>query len=468
MIMCVVMTVGAMPMTVNAASQTTQDMHAEVLNELHLMAGTDHGLQLHKKVSRVEAITMLIKMMGEESAAVNGTYTHPFTDVPAWADKFVGYAYENGLTAGVPGGKFGSTNDCTQAQYLTFILRSLGHSDAMGEFTWDQPYELAKASGLIQNVTPLHRFTRGDMADISFYALTSDIVAVKEIVMTEEKVTEMIPEAKPIPDATTNLPIALPELSGSAVEAKPEDGTVTADPAISQKPVFETIQLDKLKDKLIEKNIFTLEEYETSMADFHVGPKQKKTVYLTFDDGPSTKVTPRILNILRDHGVPATFFVLGSRVDANPDIVRRAYQEGHKIANHGYSHNYTHMYKSTANLLNDINSGNAAIDRALGFAYGNNVFRFPGGSHQKSAALKNAVTNAGHRYYDWTSSGEDAVSASGSSAEYILTSTIRTIWGDRNNVIVLLHDTNSKGTTADALPQIIKYFRDNGYEFKSL
>ncbi|MBQ2868213.1 MAG: polysaccharide deacetylase, partial [Firmicutes bacterium] len=69
---------------------------------------------------------------------------------------------------------------------------------------------------------------------------------------------------------------------------------------------------------------------------------------------------------------------------------------------------------------------------------------------------------------DWTSSGEDAVSAKGSSAQFILNSTIDTIWGDRNNVIVLLHDTNSKGTTADALPQIIRYFRDHGYEFKSL
>ncbi len=434
------MTMTMMPWTASAASQNKQDMQAEVLNELHLMAGTDKGLQLHKKVSRVEAITMLIKMMGEESTALNGNYTHPFDDVPAWADPFVGYAYENKLTSGIPGGKFGSTNDCTQAQYLTFILRALGHNDAMGEFTWDQPFELAKSAGLIPSTVPLHRFSRGDMADISFCALTSDIVAVKEIVLTESDSGMEIPEAKPIP----------------------------TEPAISTKPTLEKIELGQLKDMLIEKQIFTLEEYEASMADFHAGPKQKKTVYLTFDDGPSTKVTPRILNILRDNGVPATFFVLGSKVDANPEIVNRAYQEGHKIANHGYSHNYTHMYKSTTNLMNDLNSGNAAIDRALGFSYGNTVFRFPGGSHTRSAALKNAVTSAGHRYYDWTSSGEDAVSAKGSSAQFILNSTIDTIWGDRNNVIVLLHDTNSKGTTADALPQIIRYFRDHGYEFKSL
>lgn len=460
MTMCVVMILAAMPITANAAAQSTQDMHAEVLNELHLLAGTNHGLQLHKKVSRVEAITMVIKMMGDEEKVLTGSYSHPFTDVPAWADPFVGYAYENKLTSGVAEDRFGSNNDCTQAQYLTFILRVLGHSDAMGEFTWDKPFDLAQKVGLIQTVTPLHRFSRGDMADISFYALTSDLVSVKEIILTESAVSvdfsELNPEqttdgeAKPMP------------------EAKPEGDPVVTEPAITTKPGIEAFQLGKLKDKLMEKKIFTVEEYEASMADFQAGPKQKKTVYLTFDDGPSTKVTPRILNTLRDNGIPATFFVLGSQVDRNPEIVRRAYDEGHKIANHGYSHNYSHMYKNTTNLMNDLNSGNAAIDRALGFAYGNKVFRFPGGSHQKSAALKNAVTNAGHKYYDWTSSGQDSVSVKGSSAQFILDSTINTIWGDRNNVIVLLHDTNAKGTTADALPKIIKYFRDHGYEFKSL
>ena len=124
MTMCVVMILAAMPITANAAAQSTQDMHAEVLNELHLMAGTNHGYQLHKKVSRVEAITMLIKMMGEETKALNGSYSHPFTDVPAWADPFVGYAFEHKLTAGVAVDRFGSENDCTQAQYLTFILRA--------------------------------------------------------------------------------------------------------------------------------------------------------------------------------------------------------------------------------------------------------------------------------------------------------------------------------------------------------
>ena len=92
----------------------------------------------------------------------------------------------------------------------------------------------------------------------------------------------------------------------------------------------------------------------------------------------------------------------------------------------------------------------------------------PNRCHKKSQTIKNAVKNAGYVYYDWNSSGEDATKASGSTAQEIVNSTIATIWGDTDNVIVLLHDTNAKGTTADALSQIIKYFRSQGYEFRTL
>ena len=488
MCLCVVMTVSAMPLTASAASQSKEDMAAEVLHELNLMAGTDKGFQLHQKLTRVEAITMLIHMMGEDEAVKNGNYSHPFTDVPAWAQQFVGYAYEHGLTSGVGENLFGSTRDCTQAQYLTFILRSLGYSDARGEFTWDNPYALAKQAGLIENTTPLRRFSRGNMATISFNALTAEIVSFNEIEMTTEgaiggllpdsmgdesgsttkkpiefnvTTSESVePEAKPMPKDTTAVETSN-DVSDSA------DGNVILEEAVTDGGIV-SIPKKILKDKLIKKGMFSQETYDQVMADYNVGPKQVKTVYLTFDDGPSTKVTPKILDTLKAEGVPATFFVLGSRVNANPEIVRRQYDEGHKIANHGYSHDYTYLYTSTDNLMSDLNRGNAAIDRALGFAYGNNVFRFPGGSHTRKAAFKNAVKNAGHVYYDWNSSGQDSASPKGATASEILNATIATIWGDRNNVIVLLHDTNAKGTTAQALPGIIKYFRDNGYEFRTL
>jgi len=65
---------------------------------------------------------------------------------------------------------------------------------------------------------------------------------------------------------------------------------------------------------------------------------------LTFDDGPTTSVTPKILDILKEENVKATFFVIGKSAEEHPEIVKRAYDEGHYIANHGYSHNYKSIY----------------------------------------------------------------------------------------------------------------------------
>ena len=109
--------------------------------------------------------------------------------------------------------------------------------------------------------------------------------------------------------------------------------------------------------------------------------QDNKRVFLTFDDGPSTSVTPYILDLLSEQNIKATFFVLGSKVEANPDLVKREYDEGHYIANHGYSHKYSEMYSSTQNVLDEYNKTNDLIKNAIGNQnYNSLVFRFPGGS----------------------------------------------------------------------------------------
>lgn len=76
----------------------------------------------------------------------------------------------------------------------------------------------------------------------------------------------------------------------------------------------------------------------------------EKIAYLTFDDGPTTKATPKVLDILKEENVKATFFVIGKYVKNNPDIVKREYEEGHYIANHGYDHNNSKLYKNSNSL----------------------------------------------------------------------------------------------------------------------
>ena len=83
---------------------------------------------------------------------------------------------------------------------------------------------------------------------------------------------------------------------------------------------------------------------------------ETKRAFLTFDDGPSS-VTNTILDVLKQENVKATFFVLGSRVEAKPDVVKRIYDEGHYIANHGYSHVYENIYASPQAVLDEYNTG---------------------------------------------------------------------------------------------------------------
>jgi len=197
-----------------------------------------------------------------------------------------------------------------------------------------------------------------------------------------------------------------------------------------------------------------------------------RIVYLTFDDGPSYNVTPEILRILRENGIRATFFVLGTEVEAFPEIVRQIVEEGHTLANHSFSHVYRDIYASADSLLAEIQQAEDAINAALGFEYNNRIFRFPGGSHGRSLELRNAVLDAGFQYVDWNVVSNDSVTARSISADLIfrntVTSTEMANRAGQYQLTVLFHDNNTKMTTAEALPRIIEFFREDGYEFRTL
>lgn len=107
------------------------------------------------------------------------------------------------------------------------------------------------------------------------------------------------------------------------------------------------------------------EDAKVRMENIYVPQGEEKIAYLTFDDGPSGNVTPQILDILRKEEIKATFFVLGSRVELYPELVKQEYEEGHYIANHGYSHVYTSVYSSPQAVLNEYNNTEARIKSIL-------------------------------------------------------------------------------------------------------
>lgn len=196
--------------------------------------------------------------------------------------------------------------------------------------------------------------------------------------------------------------------------------------------------------------------------------EKTKVAYLTFDDGPSTAVTPLILDLLKEQNIKATFFVLGSNVKKNPDIVKRAYLEGHYIANHGYSHNYSKIYDKAKNVLVEYNKTEKAIQEAIGNSqYSSHLFRFPGGyTGGKYAKVKKEagklLNENNISYIDWNVLTGDAA---GANTKEKIIKNIKSHTKDKGNIVVLMHDASSKILTYETLNEVIDYLRSQGYTF---
>ena len=218
------------------------------------------------------------------------------------------------------------------------------------------------------------------------------------------------------------------------------------------------------------KNEENSNKFIDSVENIYNGTDGKR-VFLTFDDGPTEEVTPHILDILDKYNIKATFFVLGNRVKANPEIVKRAYEEGHYIANHGYSHKYKNIYKSEDYVLDEYNKTEEAIREAIGDQnYSSNLFRFPGGSHGgpyekiKKKSRKKLKEN-GIAYLDWSALTYDAEGAD--SKEEILNN-LKTTMNGWDNVVILMHDAADKEITYETLEDVIKYLQKKGYKFENI
>lgn len=196
----------------------------------------------------------------------------------------------------------------------------------------------------------------------------------------------------------------------------------------------------------------------------------EKIAFLTFDDGPNVSVTPKVLDILKEENVKASFFVIGKCVDANPEITKRAYDEGHYIANHGYSHNNNLLYKSSDNFLNELKKTDLAIGNAIGVPnYCSHIFRFPNGfmSPSNKAKKKEAVKllqNIDFNYIDWNCLNNDSVKKYSSSQ--LLNNLIKSS-KNKDVLVILMHDTKDVSNSSLVLKDSIKYLKDKGYVFKN-
>lgn len=160
------------------AADNDPTLAADALYAMGLFYGTgmdanDQPIyELDRAPTRSEAVTMLVRLLGKEEEAQAGTWSTPFTDVEQWAEPYVGYAYYNGLTAGTSDTTYSGSETVTASQYLTFVLRALGYESGT-DFAWDRAWELSDQIGLPggQYSAGTTKFTRGDVATISFNAL---------------------------------------------------------------------------------------------------------------------------------------------------------------------------------------------------------------------------------------------------------------------------------------------------------
>ncbi|MBZ9624197.1 polysaccharide deacetylase family protein [Clostridium sp. FP2] len=221
-----------------------------------------------------------------------------------------------------------------------------------------------------------------------------------------------------------------------------------------------------ISDKFTEKQLASNIKWKNDIVKFAKdnpdviflnGPTKEKIVSLSFDDGPDSKITPKVLDILKKYNVKANFFFIGEGAKANPNVVKRAFNEGHLILNHSYTHadltklseqGVTKELNSTDNILYTLIGKKPLIVRPPYGAIDNkviNVFR----TNNYKMAIWSLDT------FDWSQMEEN----------HIVDTVINNV---RPGEIILMHSNYNKIATTEALPQIIEKLQAKGYKIKTI
>lgn len=194
----------------------------------------------------------------------------------------------------------------------------------------------------------------------------------------------------------------------------------------------------------------------------HKVPDQP-TVYLTFDDGPS-ELTSQVLDILKEEEISATFFVLGKLAERNPELIRRMVEEGHTIGNHTYNHDYEELYEHFAGFWEQLQRTEDILESLIGERP--RIVRAPGGTYRNFDPFYfYYLDQAGYQVYDWNIDSGDSRARDVSAKQIIETVKEGPF---PHEVHVLLHDGAGHASSVEALPQIIRFFKNKGYQFQSI
>ncbi|MBU3101242.1 MULTISPECIES: polysaccharide deacetylase family protein [Clostridium] len=201
---------------------------------------------------------------------------------------------------------------------------------------------------------------------------------------------------------------------------------------------------------------------QTAMAYSTLSKNDEKVIYLTFDDGPSV-MTDKVLDILKVNGVNATFFLIGNQIKGYEDMVKRIYTQGNSIGLHTYTHTYKKIYSSRKGFISEMLKSQDEINSIIGVKP--TIIRFPSGS---SKHLTKGFLEELHGYnfkvYDWNAVMSDGVNCNTPPDKLYREATKTTVRD--HPIMLLMHCDYMHKNTCKALPRVIKFYKDNGYEFK--
>ncbi|MBP2033634.1 peptidoglycan/xylan/chitin deacetylase (PgdA/CDA1 family) [Clostridium algifaecis] len=193
--------------------------------------------------------------------------------------------------------------------------------------------------------------------------------------------------------------------------------------------------------------------------------KDQKLIYLTFDDGPGYNVTENILDILKSENVKATFFVIGSKIPGRESTLNRMKSEGHSIGLHTYSHEYRKIYKNNESFINEMNAAGNTIKNVTGIS--SKIIRFPSGSNgHMNEALLNELHSMNYKVFDWNLCLSDGINHNTPVSKLYREGTEKCV--NPSRIFLLAHCGAENKNTCTVLPQIIKYYKNLGYEFRPI
>lgn len=209
-----------------------------------------------------------------------------------------------------------------------------------------------------------------------------------------------------------------------------------------------------------------------SLIKVSAAVQDEKIVYLTFDDGPSPTNTNNILDVLNQNNVRGTFFVVGTNVKLHPNTLNRMNKQGMAIYPHCNNHTYKQIYSSKDGYFNDLDQCTNLINQTLNTEMDFDFIRMPGGSdnhvsnNEVLESIREGIICTGKSYIDWNIDSGDACAMRVSTEN--IKNNMKLSAGTYKIEVVLMHDTENKDTTCDALRDVINDYKALGYKFKTL